>query len=127
MPRGRPKKMTDELIQITPDTPLAPMPVKIVKEQARNPWEGQHPYDDEPVPMRRYRFQHNQQPGVDVEFTRGIIMINRATGRRFNKMFKFKIEDGEEVDMPVEIAEAMMGKMYYEGKTPRPRFSLIPL
>jgi hypothetical protein len=104
-----------------------PVPVKIVPEQRVNPDIGKFPIEGQPRPTKKYRFTYNQQPGTPMEFTRGLTCLSKGTGRRKNEFFKYKIEDGDDVELPVEIAEFLMGLTYFEDGRSRPRCTLVPI
>jgi len=104
-----------------------PVPVRMVQEHRPNPDIGKFPFDDEELPSRRYRFTYNQQPGTPMEFTRGVTVLDRRTGRRKTRYYDFAIDDGEDVEIPTEIAEFMMGLMYFDEGRTRPRCTLVPI
>ncbi len=127
---GRPRKNQetdlDSTSLLSPD-PHAAIPVKVVPDERPNPYLGKYPMEGEPLPKKRYRFTYNQQPGTPMEFTRGITVLSKGTGRPKTEFHKFKIEDGEEVELPVEIAEFLMGLNYFEDGRSRPRCTLAPV
>ena len=110
-----------------PQFEQAPVPVQVMREKVVNPDIGVIPFEGDPLPSRRYRFQYNQQPGTPIEFTRGVTMLCKGTHRRKNVFFQYKIEDGEEIELPNQIAEFLMGLTYLEDGRTRARCTLIPV
>lgn len=124
---GRRKK-TEDLELMTSDVyEPEPVPVKVVRPIAPNPDIGKFPWADEELPTRRYQFVYNQQPGTPIEFTQGITVLSRQTGKRQTKHLKYKIEDGDEVELPEEVATHLMKLTYQEEGRVRPRCTLIPV
>ena len=103
-----------------------PIPVKVVQEKYVNPDIGKIPFEGDPRPSRRYLFQYNQQPGTNLEFTRGLLCLNKGTGRRKNEFFSYDLQDGEVYELPEEIANHLMKLTYYEDGRSRTRCTLIP-
>lgn len=112
---------------VVPQAPPEPVPVKIVPTRMVNPDVGTIPFEGDPLPTKRYKFVYNQQPGTDMEFTRGITVLNKGTQKRKNHYLKYKLMDGEEVELPVQVAEFMMGLTYFDEGRSRPRCTLIPV
>lgn len=105
-----------------------PVPVKVVREAPPpNPDYGKFPVEGDPLPTKKYTFTYNQQPGTPLEFTKGITVLCKGTGRRKTQHLKYKIEDGEEIELPEEVANFLMKLTYFEEGRSRPRCSLVPV
>lgn len=127
MAKKKPDQMDLDFEDIQPKVSADPVPVRVVQEQRKNPDIGVIPFEGEARPSRKYRFTYNQQPGTPIEFTKGLLCLSRGTGRRKNEFIDYKIEDGEEVELPEEVAEHLMGLSYFEDGRSRPRCTLIPV
>lgn len=101
-----------------------PLEVKIVHEQRKNPHHGKFPYWNEvdKRPKKRFVFSNLQQPGCVLEATPGITII-KNDGTLGNHHETYKIEDGEEVELPLDIVERWKKLTYLEDGRQRPRFS----
>lgn len=100
--------------------------VELVEQPKRNPHEGKFPKWNEvdSRPKRRYRFSNLQQPGTELEASTGITVI-KNTGRLGTHYEHYKIQDDEEVELPIDIVEKWKGLTYFEDGRKRPRFSFV--
>lgn len=103
-----------------------PIKVEILEKEKPNPNEGKFPKWNEvdQRPKKRYVFSYLQQPGSVHEATPGVTVIknNGKTGTHYEK---YRIEDGEEVELPVDIVERWRPLTYFHEGKPRPRFSFV--
>ena len=101
-----------------------PIPVRVVSEARPNPYIGKFPSIDDEIETRRYRFTYNQNPGMPVEFTKGrtVIKKNGLLGTVFEK---YKFMDGEEYDIPVDVAKHLNKVVYFEAGQKRTRCSCV--
>lgn len=97
--------------------------VKLVQEEKRNPNLDKYPLerDLDKRPKRRYKFSHLQQPGTEFECTPGVTVV-KNNGKLGTVHEKYKIMDGDELDLPVDIVERWRSLMYLEEGRKRPRF-----
>lgn len=124
----RPKKNTEEREPMqSPVDVTQPIPVQVVHPPVENPWAGKYPMEDDPVEMRKYAFTYNQNPGTPLEFTKGRTVLKKGTGRPGTIFEKYCLEDGNEYELPVDVAEHLMGLFYFEQGQRRPRCTCVPI
>lgn len=143
MPRGRPRKVkpTEEVDAATavaeanaesanpepsafenpiPPVAPAPIPVTVVKEAPQNPYIGKFPKEGDPVEIRKYHFTYNQQPGTNLEFTKGRTVL-KANGLPGTVHEKYNLHDDTIVELPRDVALFLNGLVYFEQGARRPR------
>lgn len=100
--------------------------VELVEKAKVNPDEGKFPKWNEVDnrPKKRYKFDHLQQPGTEFECSPGVTVI-KNNGRRGTHYEKYKIMDGEEVELPIDMVQSWQKLTYFEEGRKRPRFSFI--
>jgi len=123
----RPKKNPEDRSESMPVDVTQPIPVQVVQPQMENPWAGKYPMEDDPVSKRTYRFTYNQQPGTPLEFTKGRTVLKKGTGRPGTVYEKYCLEDGNEYELPTDVAEHLMSLTYFEQGQARPRCTCVPV
>jgi len=108
-------------------TEKEPLEVSLVRKPEKNPYEGKFPYWNEvdSVPKMKVKFHHVQQPNMLIEFTKGRTVI-KANGRLGTIHERYKIDDGEVLELPNDVVEHLNSLVYPEGGQMKPRFMLVP-
>lgn len=90
-----------------------------------NPHEGEHPHvrDLAKIPKVKKKFHYIQEPGGVLEFTRGVTVV-KNNGKLGTVYEKYKMTDGEEVEIPPYIATWLSSIFYPDKDQKRPRFLL---
>lgn len=104
--------------------PAQPIPVQVMNQGPKSPWEGKYPSIDDPIEKREYRFIYNQNPGTPLEFTKNRSVLNKA-GRPTLIPESYCLEDDNVYELPIDVAKHLNSKTYFEEGVLRPRCSCV--
>ena len=98
------------------------------KAKHKHPYEGIHPWEREvkDLPKIEVEFNHIQQPGVKIEFTKGRTVI-KNNGRLGTIHETYTIEDGERIELTQDVINHLNKLTYPEAGRVKPRFICTPV